>query len=1396
MKALKYSLIAFLFCAGITVFAQDADFLSKNPDLRNKTTNNPDISDFLFNEVKPDYKIISSNSSYIEIEYYPAGSVKREIDAGQERFSTYEFQSGLEKDVMKQAGSPDLRYRSFAVMLPSDRNNTVQVIDFDVKEEQSVNLAPIPHMNVINPNIRSFENIFYTYTRGSEYTVNKFQPESIASLSSVGSLRDITIGNLILNPYQYNPVTKTLKYYSRMRVRVSFGENPVLLNRPRSKQEIALLSNTALNSFTAMNWVNPKYKNIYRDNNVIESKLNTGDWYKIEIKDIGDNSSSEGIYKITKSFLTGAGINVSGVDPRTVKLYGNGGELLPERLYDPRPSDLEEIAVYFEGEQDGQFNDNDFILFYARAINNWKYDSVANSFRHYVNYYSRSNYYWICFGTPNNGKRMQLSPSENSGSAIVPSSFSERVFYEPEQDNLISEGNLWLSFGKRPGGAFEWITTLTGLEANSNLLYRIKLASRCLDPNTNNFLVKDDYSSMPELFFFMGTVQPGFDNWIYTATDEVTINQSQKTNGEQVKLKSVYYASNSEADGYLDWYEIIYKRRFNSASGDVLRFDSPDTNAIVEYNVSSFSNNNIKVFDATVHNNVKIIQPLAVSSSNVRFQRTEVKNNLSKYFVVGQNGSKIPAPGSISARIPNQDLHGISDGASFVIITHKDFISAADRIKSKREQGGTSNPDYLKTRIITTDQIFNEFSGGVYDAVALRDFIKYAFENWSERPVYVCLLGDGGFDYKNIQTGGGNFVPAWELTSPSINQVQGLTTDDYFVNIIGDSTSLIGRPDLAIGRIPANLVSDANTYIDKIDAYENGINNGYWKNRMMFVADDSKTTAPECESTPHLAQCESLAELYTPPAIDKIKVYLVNYPTVITPQGRRKPQVNLDIAKYWSEGVINIHYTGHGSPDVWAHEYVLEKDNIMSQLTNRNHYPFVSIASCDMSKFDNPKNQSAGELFMMSPQKGAIGTMAASRPVYASSNAALFYEVFNQLYLPRDTLLLQKRFGGAVFNTKQIIFNYSDNDAKFILMCDPTIRTQIPRFKSDVDSISGLAGDTMKALSRIKIYGSVIRPDSSLWNNYNGKIILKIYDVDKNIVIYEDCNPPIPPQNFRINGGIIYSGTQNIVNGKWVVEFIVPKDISYLNQHGRLINYFYNTEFDGSGINRDFIVGGLNQSAPVDSIGPRISMFLNTRNFRTGDIVNENFKFIADLFDESGINTTGTIGHKIEGVLDGNENNKYDMTNFYNSDTSYKSGSLEYDFASISAGRHTLKLKAWDTYNNSSEASIEFEVVSGGALQVSNVYNYPNPFRDNTAFTFQHNYSADINVNIKVYTVAGRLIKQIERKNIADKFVVINWDGKDEDGETLGNGVYIYKLIVESADGLTNTNTGKLAVLK
>jgi hypothetical protein len=1343
------------------------------------TKQNPVNTD---NDRAVDYKIISSNSSYIEIEFYPDYEPQSKINYDGETFSEINFSSGIDNGIIS-AGQPGVKSRVFPVIIPGETGNVVTVIDYDVHEVTGLNLAPIPGYKLRDPNSWNFENVEFTFIKDSKaYSQNSFTPSKIAEIEVSGSVRELLMGNIKIHPVQYNPVTKTLKQYTRIRIRLTYGGSPVLMTRKRSSAELELLNGIAVNSDIALNWMNPKLGNIKNNVRVTNSVMNSGDWYKIEIKD-DQHGNSEGIYKMTKSYLENAGISLSNVDPRTIKMYGNGGEMVPEDITLLRPEDLTEIAIYIEGENDGVFDPQDYVLFYASSINKWKYDYAQQIIQHQINWYSNSNYYWICVNKPGNGKRMVTEQSPNVPNPVIAPPFTERLFSEPEVNNLINEGNVWLSERKSNGQSFVWNNTLFGLESNSDILYRIKAASRMFCGYTNYMLLKEDNSTISDIYYPMGCVVAGYGDWIWTGTTSFIVNQSQKTNGEQSSFRATYYATTPEAEGYYDWMEIQYKRRYNSAQNDFIKFTSPAETGTLEFNVSPFSNNNIRVFDVSAQEEVKIIQPISVTSNSVKFQRTQSLAGF-QFAVSGQNGYKTPT--GISPRVPNQNLRGITDGASFIIITHPDLLAAANRLKAKREAPGPGNPDYLKTYVFEVNQIYNEFSGGVLDAVAIRDFIKYCYDNWQEKPVYVCFFGDGDFDYKNILVADANWVPAFEFSDPNINQVNGYTSDDFYVRILGTDA----QPDLAHGRIPARSLEEANNYLNKIDCYEDPSFNDYWKNKAVYVADDGRTSYGN-DGSQHTDQCEILAEIFTPQSIDKKKLYLVTYPTVITSQGRRKPDCNKDIARYWNEGCIMLNYTGHGSPEVWAHEYVLEKDVIMSQLHNSCRYPFVTIASCDFSKFDNPLSQSGGEQFTMTANKGAIGTIAATRPVYGQQNSVFNNSFWSKLLFPRDTLLYQTRFGKAVFQTKQIY--YSVNDLKFLLICDPTLRVQVPRYQSIVDSISGLSNDTMRALSRIKIYGSIMRPDSSFWGDYDGKIFLKIFDVTRQISMTDEDGFLF---NFKLPGGIIYSGTQSVNNGKWVAEFIVPKDISYLNQNGKIINYFYNNSADGSGLYTDFIVGGINPNAPVDTTGPDVKLFIDSRNFRSGDVVNPSFKLIGDLFDESGLNTSGTIGHKIEAVLDNIETNKYDLTAFYNSDTTYKSGTLEYDFSNIALGKHSLKLKAWDTYNNSSETEIEFNVSSSDALQVTNVYNYPNPFRDNTAFTFQHNYPNPVNVKIKIYTVAGRLIKEIENKEITDKFVVIDWSGKDEDGETLGNGVYIYKLTVDNGNGQSVTTTGKLAVLK
>ncbi|MCU0372721.1 MAG: T9SS type A sorting domain-containing protein, partial [Ignavibacteria bacterium] len=412
-----------------------------------------------------------------------------------------------------------------------------------------------------------------------------------------------------------------------------------------------------------------------------------------------------------------------------------------------------------------------------------------------------------------------------------------------------------------------------------------------------------------------------------------------------------------------------------------------------------------------------------------------------------------------------------------------------------------------------------------------------------------------------------------------------------------------------------------------------------------------------------------------------------------------------------------------------------------------------------------------------------------------------FNEIFNNflwnnLMFYKDTLNLPIRVGKAMYNVKNQLPSIGENDMKFCLIGDPSQRISIPQYFTRVDSINSTPGnDTaeIKALQKMRLYGSVLKPDSTLWNDFSGDIVIKVLDVDKYIT-YIDFNRPF---NFRLDGGIIFKGSTKVTNGKWALEFIVPKDISYSPGRGKILAYFSNPVYEGSGYSENFRLNGIDSAAAVDTTGPEISLFMDSRNFRSGDLINQNSKIIADFFDENGINLTGAIGHKIEAIINSNENDKIDLTSYYNATSGYKYGTIEFPYENIPDGQYTLKLRAWDTYNNLSEQEIAFNVKNNSALSVFNVFNYPNPMKDNTNFTFQHNLNASLSAEIKIFSVAGRVIKTIKRTNITDKFVSIDWDGKDSDGDFIANGTYIYKLIIKSEDGaFSNIQTGKLAKLK
>ena len=1316
-------------------------------------------------ESTKDFKVTASNNSYIEIEFYP-----RYVNG------TYDFENALRNS--DKFGEPDLGFRLFPVILPTLKNNRVEVIDYKYSESFNVNIKSIP-----TPKRANKYEIHNDYIRDNKiYNNNAFFPKNIASLEQDGIVRHNYFGSVYVYPIVYNPVIRTVKKFSFIKFRVTFGGSPTILNKKLSIHEIDLLRNIAVNSDAAKNWSTIEFNSIKENPPVQNSVLASGDFYKIEVKE-------SGMYKLDKNYLQNAGINVNSIDPKTIKIYGNGGKELPYGNFLPCPTDLIENKIYVEGEDDHSFDNNDYILFYGRSPNDWDYDSSSGKYSHYINHYSASNYYWITYGGAD-GLRMSEINSPNIPNLTPASYFIDRFFEEPEVNNLGSTGTLWLSQGIGAGESFVFNKQLRGYLDGSDISLKLRIGNGSSE--TATFLIQDYNSNFSNLIPVGGVLNSLSHIKIYTLETTYTLLSGWQNIDLSLSLPTQYNSMN--ISGFYDYYEIKYKRSCNSAFENQLRFNSADTNGIVEYHASSFNTTDVKLFNVTDFQNVSIINPISYSGGVVRFQDSAVQGSPKEYYIIGGNNYKTPV--SISSKIAHQNLHGITDGASFIIVTPTEFLSAANRLRAQREVPG---PVFLKTLVIDVNHVYNEFSGGLQDPVAMRNFLKHACINWNERPVYVMFMGDGSFDYKNIYNLNiKNYLPPIEKSTDDINELLSYPSDDFITEINESYLSPTPcRPDFSTGRICVNSENDANNVVDKIVGYESNQNKGFWKKKILYIADDGWTPQSNQgqEGSIWTLQSEEIAEQYTTKDFEKEKVYIVTYPAVFTPEGRRKPEANADIIKKWNEGKLVVSYVGHGGYDQWAHERIFHRDDI-PLLNNKGMYPLVTGSSCNLNRWDDPLKISLAEVLVFAKNKGAIGIFGSVRAGYSASNHIFNREFWQNYLILKDTLNLPIRIGRASYNVKNQFNPITDNSTKFCLITDPALRINIPQHITRVDSINNISGtDTvnLKALQKVKISGSILRPDSSFWNDYNGDIIVKVFDVDE-YVTFIDFGYTF---NFKRDGKNIFIARKGVENGKWSVDFIVPRDIASDTGCGKLIAYFSNNSTQGSGFTTRFNLSGIDTNAAIDTTGPEIAIYMGNRTFRTGDIINQNSKIITDFYDFSGINLTGTIGHKIEAIMDDNENNKIDLTPFYNSTTGYQYGSLEYPIESIADGKHNLKIKAWDTYNNFNVGSVDFVVMNSSELKVENVYNYPNPMRDNTSFLFQHNLDIPLKVEIKIYTVSGRIIKELNSPNVTEKFVKIDWDGKDTDGDNIANGTYLYKVIVKSQDGsFSEHKTGKLAKLK
>jgi len=1322
-----------------------------------------------------DIRVIKSSQQSLIFEYLPSYSTPEVIWSGAEQFTLFDFQGSVIYAGPENFGKPDLRSRTVSVGFPSDAGNAIQVIAADYEEIQGVVVAPVPHLTLREgiPAVGSYE------TDAEAYSSAGFLPAQVASIVELGPVRSMFIGSVRVSPVQYDPARRTVRKYSRIVIEVVFGS--ARSARVQGKDD-RLLGDVLLNRDVARNWQFAHGAPPLRRG--VPSVLANGFWYRIPV-------TTEGVFIVDELYLRSIGIDPAQVDPRTVKIYGNGGTMVPELISSPRPADLVENSIYVQGESDGVFDPADFLIFYGRPARGWNYNPTTKLFDHYIHHYSETNYYWLTYGGAT-GKRMAQVGSLIDPSTVVPTSFTGLMSVNEDTINILGSGKDWYGPTINANSSLLYVRPLPGHIAGAARTYRLSFAYRSVATSGTLGIYESGALLRSEL---LPAIASG-DEFTIAKERSVTIVSNTPITGSNSELNLTYTTSDLSGSGWLNWLEIQYPRSF-AATGNYLRFRSLDTTGVVEYNLTGFTAAPF-ILDVTDPANITIVTGATGSYS---FKASSTSGSIREYCAVGSGGYVVPP---LATFVTNQDLRGITEGYDFIIVTSRDFRSAADRLAAFREQPAHGN---LRTLVVDVEQIYNEFSGGLIDITGIRDFLKYALDNWARVPTYALFFGQGSFDYKARFGFRSSQVPTWQSLE-SRHDIASYASDDFFVRF----SATTSQPFLVTGRLNPRTPAESEFLVDKLISYETESVRDPWKLRILIIGDDSWT--PEREDLAiHTAQADALAETTVPDEMEKRKIYIAEYPTVITAQGRRKPGAYQAIIDEINQGALIVNFTGHGNPTVWAHEQIFNVQTSIPSLLNQNKLAVFFLATCNFSDFDDPNSYTGSESLLNSTVGGAIGVTSATRKVFAVENFNLnvdiyermfLFDGFGRAYLDRPATALYR---AKVENTNSV------NDQKFFYMGDPTMELQYPSGFASIDSINGERVDSVngvprpdtdpiqiKALQRVRMAG-YRRTDQNLPDTtQNGVVSLVVNDATQVITIPGFPPGATTPFSYNSTGATIYRGASSVVNGKFTPEFIVPKDIVYADSttRSRIVAYYSDELSDGVGYTGKVYVGGTDTSAFADAAGPTISLFLNSRSFRQGDLVTHEPLLLVDLVDSSGINTsTSGIGHRIEAWLNGSSQS-LDITDFYSSELDdFQRGTVQFQLRDLPFGKNSITVRAWDAYNNASTAQTTFEVTSGDQLTISEVMNYPNPFPRDTQFTFKQNQLVPLNIVIRIYTVAGRLIQTLETVSPGEPFIRVPWDGRDRDGDTLANGVYLYKVVVSTVDGAYSSEAlGKLSILK
>ena len=1113
-------------------------------------------------------------------------------------------------------------------------------------------------------------------------------------------------------------------------------------------------------------------------NHANKSVLAEHTWYRLSV-------DKEGVFRLDYATLAAMGIDMENLNPSHIRIFGNESGSLPESNSDPRPDDLTEMAIHVSGADDGSFDQGDAVFFYGQEPTRWILNENSSKvYERERNYYTDSTYYYLCVDSGTNGLRTTTleSLSFDNVETII-TEFPNFTWHEKELFTPYYIGRNW--FGEmltEQDTLLEITFNLPNLVKEKPVYVKVNLMARSLSIATRYNIWAND-----NLLVNNGSISSISPSYYYAYGSDTTIERQIHLESDTVQF-SVQMRRNGNGNlMLLDYLEMAYWSQLKYTGKQFPFRLSPKQfgNGVSAVWVQDAGG--CELWD--VSNPLRpAMQQGSLSAGNFVFATN--KKTERRYLMFDPENTFTIA----SWRpIANQNLHALTEADAIIFTVPMLWQQAQQLADFHLEHDG------FTSLVVDVNEVYNEFSTGIPDPTALRDFTRMIYTRSQQRLKYVVLFGKASFDYRDILGYGNNFVPSYEEKFESERLSHSDCTDDYFgLMDPNEGKGASGSVDLGIGRIPVSTPEEADAALRKIfRSHDIALSHGEWKTNYLLVAGDEAVTFMEpCETADKMI--DTMAD-----AFNTRKIYTMAYPTEQTPAGVRVPKANAELVEAFNKGFLVMNYNGHGGVKGLTGVGLFSLSDY-PHLNNHNRLPLVFTATCEFTKYDNPALISAGEQLFLLPDRGAAAMLTSSRPTFTQYNPQ-FSKSFMKAVFRRETNGKPLRYGDIVKAAKRDPINYPNsnlsarnNSIVYVFIGDPMLRFPLPEEDIATLKINGKNANTdtieLHAMSMVSVEGEIKNADGRTDTDFNGKLWLRLFD--KPTTAYASGN-----KRYTHAKDVIHRSCATVQNGKFRVSFQIPAHINPDYGTARLSYYAYDSirGIDAMGSFERLNLGGTDPAMMPDDMGPQISFYWNTPDFRDGDVVDRQGTLYADLYDPQGIyHYDFDLGRDI--VLGSNYfayNNLVLNDSYEPALDDFRRGRVAIPVSGLTEGTYEFSLRVWDTQNNVSTATLWFVVA--GDVFLSGVTNYPNPFSEETNITIHHSGDeGNFLVKLEVFDALGRKVAMVEDRlsSHGESIGPLCWDGRDQFGNTLRSGLYLYRLTLTDENGQSRTVSQRMMIAR